>query len=401
MVSGAFSVDVDEILKDQIYLGNLWAAQSEETKEKNGITHILSVCPEATSSDAKHLVVSVFDSEYEDLLIHLPETCRFIENALAEGGRVLIHCVMGVSRSSTVLTAYLMQTRSLTPAAAISFIRRYRPQIQPNYGFLKQLDTFLECGYAPSVTHPAYVSWKRKQKQDVTNFLNHLIDCTAIIPDTLLLSSEFPSEPDQAELLLVDLNITHVLSLAPAEVISVPNVRHHHIDVSPDTPDELLLVLPDACKFVRDAVAGGGTVLVHSLLEARACTVVGAYLMVSRSISPEVATGVIQKALPLFDPTSNFTRALGLFAACKHKPTSGHPAIAAHKACVSWDSALTSRPSASALELQSEVVHSADLLKRTAAAVMSESAIDMSAFGDALVAIQQKASMGKLTSVTA
>lgn len=96
-----------------------------------------------------------------------------------------------------------MKTRSLSTAAAISFIKDCeinlsyfthsyillgRLQVQPNYGFVKQLDTFLECGYAPCATHPAYISWKKKQKRDVTAFLNHLIDCVDIVPDTLILS---------------------------------------------------------------------------------------------------------------------------------------------------------------------------------------------------------------------
>ncbi|KAJ7494362.1 protein-tyrosine phosphatase-like protein [Mycena galericulata] len=314
MVFDPTSPSVDEILKDQVYLGNLSAAKSEEIKKRLGITHILSVCPDYTSAGANHLVIPVDDTEYDELLIHLPETCRFIEDALAHKGRVLVHCVMGVSRSTTALAAYLMKTMSLTTSAAITFIKRRRPRVQPNYGFVKQLDTFLECGCAPAATHPAYISWKRKQKQDVTNFLNRIVDTAVIIPDTLLLSSEFPSEPDQAELLLVDFGVTHLLSLAPAEATSAP-VNHLHIDIPAHAPDDLLLSLPDTCAFIREALAAGGKVLVHSLLEARACTVVGAYLMASRNVSPEAAAEVIRNALPLFDPTPNFTRYLELFQA--------------------------------------------------------------------------------------
>ena len=71
-----------------------------------GITHIVSVCPDYPSTGPRHLTIPVEDSELENLLIHLPEACRFIHNALEQGGRVLIHCVMGISRSTTVLAAY-------------------------------------------------------------------------------------------------------------------------------------------------------------------------------------------------------------------------------------------------------------------------------------------------------
>lgn len=55
--------------------------------------------------------MKVEDSEYEDLLIHLPGLCDYIEKALVgKGGekreKVLVHCVMGVSRSVTAVAAY-------------------------------------------------------------------------------------------------------------------------------------------------------------------------------------------------------------------------------------------------------------------------------------------------------
>ncbi|KAJ6500768.1 protein-tyrosine phosphatase-like protein [Mycena sanguinolenta] len=394
MFSHSYSPSADEILKDQIYLGNIWAAKSEETKQTCRITHILSVCPELLSTGSKHLVIPVNDSEYDELLIHLPNACRFIEDALAQGGRVLIHCIMGVSRSTTVLAAYLMKTRLLCSTAAISLIKKHRPRVQPNYGFLKQLNTFLECGYSPTATHPVYISWKKKHKRDITHFLNHIIDCVAIIPGALMLCSEFPSEPEQAELLLLDLGVTHFLSLAPAEVTFTPGVLHRHIDVPPDAPDELLIALPNVCDFIRNAVGGGGKVLVYSLLEARACTVVGAYLMSSRNMSSEAATNIVKDALPLFDPTLNFTRALSLFAACKHKPTLDHPAIATHRVGAVWDSSKQTLRGADmplGTKPQSTAVRNAEVLTRTAAAIMSETGIDMGAFGDTLAAIQQKA----------
>ncbi|KAJ7700790.1 protein-tyrosine phosphatase-like protein [Mycena rosella] len=397
MIYDGIPPSVDEVLKEQIYLGNLSAAESVETKTKLGITHILSVCPEYASTGAHHLVIPVDDSEYDDLLIHLPNACDFIGDAVAHGGRVLIHCVMGVSRSTTVRTC-LMKNKSLTAPAAISFIKQCRPRVQPNYGFVKQLETFAECGCAPTPTHPAYISWKRKHKQDATNFLNRLIDTTVIIPEALFLSSDFPSEPDQVELLLIDLGVTHLLSFAPAEKVSPPSpVHHRHINIPAHAPDELLLVLPDACSFIRDAVAAGGKVLVYSLLEARACIVAGAYLMRAQNISPESAAVLIQDALPLFDPTLNFTRALSLFGACNYKPSVG--AIATHGGCVAWHEPLP-HPHSRATDAVSNpaivsnaALRNPDLITSTAASVMSETGIDMRAFGDALMVIQQKAGL--------
>ena len=85
------------------------AAQCPELRKKLGITHLISVCrelPSRSGGDYTHLQISVEDTEYSDLLIHLPKTTRFIQVALEEGGRILIHCIMGVSRSTTVVAAF-------------------------------------------------------------------------------------------------------------------------------------------------------------------------------------------------------------------------------------------------------------------------------------------------------
>jgi dual specificity phosphatase 12 len=52
------------------------------------------------------MVIPVQDSEYDDILIYLPDACRFIQKSLDDGGRVLVHCYMGISRSATVIAAY-------------------------------------------------------------------------------------------------------------------------------------------------------------------------------------------------------------------------------------------------------------------------------------------------------
>jgi dual specificity phosphatase 12 len=104
---------VTEVLKERLFLGksvrvsplspksvadkgccSLQIALSAEQKEILSITHIVSVCPEYPSTGLQHLSVPVRDTEYDDLLVHLPKACTFIEDALSEDGRVLVQCVM-------------------------------------------------------------------------------------------------------------------------------------------------------------------------------------------------------------------------------------------------------------------------------------------------------------------
>lgn len=106
---------------------------------------------------AQH-VFSVDDAPTEIISTIFPCTYRLIWNALRTGKNVLIHCHAGISRSVTVLTAFLLQVLRrnacmilpyLSPRsfpswteALLDLIRRARPIANPNPGFLAQLHAF-------------------------------------------------------------------------------------------------------------------------------------------------------------------------------------------------------------------------------------------------------------------
>ncbi|KAG1738593.1 protein-tyrosine phosphatase-like protein [Suillus paluster] len=348
------SISIDPIITDNVFIGNLSAALSIDLRKKFGITHVLSVCTEYSSADPNHLTIPVQDSEYEDLLIYLPQGCNFIQSALDQGGKVLVHCVMGVSRSPTVVCAYreftslcslhslwnayfgctlgqVMSTQRLSAHAAIQYVRKRRPEIHPNYGFMKQLITFSECRYKPSRTNGEYIAWKRRQKREVSKYLDLIADTVPVIPDQLYLSSDFPRDPDAAESLLLDLGMTHVLSISSAQLPKpdLPLFNHCFIDIPNNGREALLLELPTACKFIGDAITSGGQVLVQCRVELRACIIVCAYFMFTRHVSPRQALGLLESALPLYNPTDNFYRHLDLFAACNYAPTPNNPLVQA------------------------------------------------------------------------
>lgn len=52
--------------------------------------------------------------------------------------KVLVHCVVGVSRSATLVLAFLMLHRQLSLRQAVIAVRQHR-WIFPNRGFLRQL----------------------------------------------------------------------------------------------------------------------------------------------------------------------------------------------------------------------------------------------------------------------
>ena len=50
--------------------------------------------------------------------------------AQTKPGGVLVHCQAGMSRSATVVAAYLMQTMDLDPMSAVNMIKEKRPVVE-------------------------------------------------------------------------------------------------------------------------------------------------------------------------------------------------------------------------------------------------------------------------------
>jgi dual specificity phosphatase 12 len=67
---------------------------------------------------------------------------QFLHTAITSGGAALVHCNAGVSRSATIVLAYLMAHHNMSLAAAHALLKQCRPAIQPNPGFMEQLRAY-------------------------------------------------------------------------------------------------------------------------------------------------------------------------------------------------------------------------------------------------------------------
>lgn len=92
----------------------------------------------------------------ENIIQYFPETYEFIKDALASKGRVLVHCQAGVSRSPTIVAAYMMREKQLSAQQALDIIKLRRAIIEPNRGFLEQLNLYHELRYNVDQTEAAY-----------------------------------------------------------------------------------------------------------------------------------------------------------------------------------------------------------------------------------------------------
>jgi dual specificity phosphatase 12 len=78
---------------------------------------------------------------------------------------------MGKSRSATVCVAYLLhqQPTTLNPGTALEVIRRSRPMVEPNEGFMAQLWLYHRMGCPDDVeNHPMYQRWVSHQEIELS-----------------------------------------------------------------------------------------------------------------------------------------------------------------------------------------------------------------------------------------
>ncbi|XP_023328603.1 dual specificity protein phosphatase 3 isoform X2 [Eurytemora carolleeae] len=73
-----------------------------------------------------------------DISQHFNVAADFIQKIVGSEGKVLVHCVQGISRSATIVLAYMMMKKNLTIKESIDQVKSIR-SIAPNEGFMMQL----------------------------------------------------------------------------------------------------------------------------------------------------------------------------------------------------------------------------------------------------------------------
>ncbi|CAF0835450.1 unnamed protein product [Adineta ricciae] len=131
------------ILDNQLYLGTGHQATNWKVIRDLKITHIINISFEhqcVFPDKIKYLHLQLEDMEDVLLKDRFTETIQFMTTAFENASsRILVHCNLGISRSTTVTLAYLMKTYNATASEAFKFVRKRRPIVCPNLGFLRQL----------------------------------------------------------------------------------------------------------------------------------------------------------------------------------------------------------------------------------------------------------------------
>ncbi|KAK1154962.1 dual specificity protein phosphatase 10-like [Acipenser oxyrinchus oxyrinchus] len=145
-----------------LFLGNERDARDLERMLRLGIGSVLNVTAHLPlyhldSGLLRYKRLPATDSSKQNLQQYFEEAFEFIEEAHQCGQGVLIHCQAGVSRSATLVIAYLMKHTLMTMTDAYKYVKGKRPVISPNLNFMGQLLEFendLNSGVTPRILTP-------------------------------------------------------------------------------------------------------------------------------------------------------------------------------------------------------------------------------------------------------
>ncbi|XP_078620939.1 dual specificity protein phosphatase 3-like [Branchiostoma floridae x Branchiostoma japonicum] len=144
----------NEVYKN-IFVGDESSARNKHRLMGLGVTHVLNAAegkspfmhvqtgPEFYEDvGIDYYGVRASDFEQYNLMQHFEDAAKYIHKAVdEEGGKILVHCREGYSRSPSLVMAYLMIYQEHNVEDALIAVRQKR-EIGPNTGFLKQLCLF-------------------------------------------------------------------------------------------------------------------------------------------------------------------------------------------------------------------------------------------------------------------
>lgn len=125
----------------RLYLSSYKISKDKSLLEKNGITHVINLSqePDPHPETFHYLSFIIDDVPSANISYYFPYIWEYINEALNEGGKVLINCWAGISRASTSLISYLITHRNMELRDALKFVRSKRYVVDPNSGFIRQL----------------------------------------------------------------------------------------------------------------------------------------------------------------------------------------------------------------------------------------------------------------------
>lgn len=177
-------------ITDHLYLSGAGVLKPEKLRQKQ-ITCIINATveePNAYLLGIDYVKVPIEDSPFARIDQYFDVVADRIKSVKDHGGKTLVHCVAGVSRSATLCIIYLVKHERMTLRQAYHYVKSARPIIRPNVGFWKQM-----------------IAYERKIRGGSSVTMMVTPECDLTIPDVYcnelkkkIAQNHFPSKTSQS-----------------------------------------------------------------------------------------------------------------------------------------------------------------------------------------------------------
>lgn len=136
--------EMSEIISG-LYLGGEEIAMNKELLKKNNVSIILNITehiPFYHEPDFTYYRIPIIDAHHINIKQYFDDTFKIIDSVIMDNKKILVHCHAGISRSATIVIAYIMKKNKMKMDEAYKLVHNERPCIEPNLGFYGQLMTY-------------------------------------------------------------------------------------------------------------------------------------------------------------------------------------------------------------------------------------------------------------------
>ncbi|CAF1063816.1 unnamed protein product [Rotaria magnacalcarata] len=132
------------IIEDFLYHGDLAHAIDINLLVDLNIKNIINLCDCQLDEQIEAIfnllwIQNLEDDFHGNINKYFDQTNQFLFECKEKNEKVLVHCQAGISRSSSIVLAYLIRYNNLSLEKAYEYLLEKRPIAAPNCGFLIQL----------------------------------------------------------------------------------------------------------------------------------------------------------------------------------------------------------------------------------------------------------------------
>jgi predicted protein tyrosine phosphatase len=125
-----------------IYLSGFMIASNKEELNKFNIKSIINCAktlPNYFPDDFTYTNIPIDDTWGQNIEHYFDSSYNVIESIIGKNENILVHCHAGISRSATIVIAYLMRKNNWSLDQALAFVRSKRSIVNPNLDFIESL----------------------------------------------------------------------------------------------------------------------------------------------------------------------------------------------------------------------------------------------------------------------